>query len=253
MSPSVRTPTVVALFNIDLMVIRPTMNLGETLTLLYYAGYLTMTVSYFHAIIISVLMSVKPSRNLKIPNREVLADWATWITGTVENVNDILDIRTRGPVDTFAKQWPNFMQQSLHPKAVGKARGAVSSKTPEIVYQVFLLGLTLGRALKGWEVTIEPRGGSGYIDIRLVSKETQSAVLIELKSNKKQEEVERDSLAALDQIESKNYRNRYGPPDICYLREYGIACYHLESSVNGRYLELDQSRWVQKDDPAMAT
>jgi len=156
-------------------------------------------------------------------------------------------------VDTFAEQWPDFMQQSLHPKAVGMARGAVSSKTPETVYEVFLLGLMLGRALKDWEVTIEPRGGSGYIDIRLVSKETQSAVLMELKSSKKQEDVERDSLAALNQIESKNYRNRYDLPDIRYLREYAIAYYHLESTVNGRYLELDQSRWVQKDDPAMAT
>jgi hypothetical protein len=229
------------------------LDLEETFTLLYYAGYLTMTVCYFHAIIISILMFVKPSGKLKIPNREVLADWATWITGTVANVNDILGICTRGPVDTFAEQWPHFMQQSLHPKAVAKARGAISSKTPETVYQVFLLGLMLGRGLKGWEVTIEPRGGSGYIDIRLVSKETQSAVLMELKSSNKQADVERDSLAALDQIETKNYRNRYGLPAIRYLREYGIACYHLESCVNGRYLELDQSRWVQKDDPTMAT
>ena len=231
------------------------MNLEETLTLLYYAGYLTMTVCYFHAMIISVLMSFKPSGNLKIPNQEVLADWATWITGTVANVNDILGICTRGPVDTFAEKWPHFMQQSLDPKAVAKARGAVSSKTPEIVYQVFLFGLLRGLGLKGWEVTIEPRGGSGYIDIRLISKKTRSAVLIELKSSKKQADIERDSLVALDQIETKNYRNPYGLPDICYLREYGIVCYHLESRVNGRYLELgSQSRWVQKDDPtAMAT
>jgi hypothetical protein len=95
------------------------------------------------------------------------------------------------------------MQQSLHPKAVAKARGAISSKTPEAVYQVFVLGLLLGVKLKGWEVTIEPRGGSGYIDVRLVSKDTQSAVVIELKSSKKQTDVERDSLAALDQIETE--------------------------------------------------
>jgi hypothetical protein len=230
------------------------LNLEETLTLLYYAGYLTLTVCYFHAIIISVLMSVKSTGNLKIPNREVLADWATWITGTVENVNDILGICTRGPVDEFAEQWPHFMQQSLHPKSVAKARGAISSKTPEAVYQVFLFGLILGRGLKGWEVTIEPRGGSGYIDIRLISKKAQSAVLIELKSSKKLEDIEKDSLAALNQIETNNYRNPYGLLDIRHLREYGIACYHLESCVNSRYLELDgQRKWVQKGDPAVVT
>ena len=198
-------------------------------------------------------MSVQPCGNLKIPNREVLADWATWLTGSVANAYSILGICTRGPVDTLAEQWPQFMQQSLHPKAVAKARGAISSKTPEINYQLFLYGLMQGGGLrKGWEVTIESRGGSGYIDIRLVSKETQSAVLIEIKSSEKKVDIERDSLAALDQIVTKNYRNRL--PGIRYLREYGIACYHLESRVDGRYLELDsQSRWVEKDDPAMTT
>ena len=101
--------------------------------------------------------------------------------------------------------------------------------------------------LRGLEIGIEPRGGSGYIDIRLVSKKMKSAVLIE--SSNKQEDIERDSVVALDQIERKNYRNPYSLPSIRYLREYGIASYHLESCVKGRYLEFDgQSGWVQKDD-----
>jgi hypothetical protein len=39
---------------------------------LYYAGYLTMTVSCFHTLIISILIFAKPTRKLKIPNREVM-------------------------------------------------------------------------------------------------------------------------------------------------------------------------------------
>ena len=78
----------------------------------------------------------------------------------------------------------------------------------------------------------------------------KSAVLIELKSSNKQEDIERDSLAALDQIEKKDHRNLYGLPSIRYLREYGIASYHASKA----YLELDsRSGWVQKDDPAMRT
>lgn len=184
-----------------------------------------------------------------------MSDWASWITGSVQNVWGILNICVRGPVNTFAAQWPDFMQQNLDPKAVAKARGALlSSKTPERgIYQVFLLGLMYCLPWEGWEISIERRGGGSgcYTGIRLVSKETKSAVLIEVKSSEKEEDIEGDSLVALDQMDRKNYRNRYGLFGIRFLREYGIANYHLESCVNGRYMELDsQSQWVQKDDPA---
>jgi len=71
-----------------------------------------MTVCYFHTINLSVLMIVKPSGNLKITNREVMTDWARWIIGVVENLTGILNL---GSVDTFAEQWPHFMQQGLDP------------------------------------------------------------------------------------------------------------------------------------------
>ena len=47
-----------------------------TLTLLYYAGYLTMTVCYFYPMVISVLISAKANNRFKIPNPEVMTDWA---------------------------------------------------------------------------------------------------------------------------------------------------------------------------------
>jgi hypothetical protein len=51
-----------------------------TLTLLYYAGYLTMTVCNFQAMTLSVLISVKGTGKFKIPNQEVMVDWVRWIT-----------------------------------------------------------------------------------------------------------------------------------------------------------------------------
>ena len=78
------------------------------------------------------------------------------------------------------------------------------------------------------------------------------AVLIELKSSEKQQDMERDADRALKQIEEKNYRNSEGLPNIHTLREYGIAAFLLNSYVKGRYLELDgQNQWVEKDDPMM--
>ena len=62
----------------------------------------------------------------------------------------------------------------------------------------------------------------------------------------------RDANKALDQIVEKNSRNPGGLPNICTLREYGMAGFHPDSYVIGRYLELDgQNQWVEKDDPMM--
>lgn len=210
-----------------------------------------MTVRHFHAILISVLISVKPTGRFKVPNREVMVDWARWVTGGVESYTDILDVCVGGHVSTFEERWPIFMQQYLDPKAVVKLRDAVSFKTPEKIYHVYFLGLMHFLRPKGWEVSIEPRAGGGYVDIRLISRKKGSAVLMELKSSEKLEHIERDAGKALDQIIDKNYRNQ-GLLNIRILREYGIASYHLASCVKCRYLELDaQSRWIEKEDPAM--
>ena len=230
-----------------------TLSTNATLTLLYYAGYLTMTVFYFYPMVLSVLISAKADGRFKIPNAEVMTDWARWIIGDEYSYHDILKTCVKGPVSAFTTKWPNFMQQLLDPKLVRKAQGAVSRKTPEIVYQVFFLGLMQSLRAEGWEISIESRGGSGYTDIRLCHRREHTAVLIELKSSETHVNMERDANKALKQIEEKNYRNPEGLPNMRTLREYGIACFHLDSYVKGRYLEIDgQNEWVEKDDPKMS-
>ena len=230
-----------------------TLSKNATLTLLYYAGYLTMTVCYFYPMVLSIPISPKANDRFKIPNLEVMTDWARWIVGDVESWDDILKMCVEGPVSDFTAKWPNFMQQQLDPKPVGKERGAVSRKTPEKIYHVLFLGLMQSLRAKGWEVSIESRTGGGYIDIRLRHRRKRMAVLIELKSSEKQGDMESDANKALKQIEEKNYRNSEGLPNIRTLREYGIAGFHLSSYVKGRYLELDgQNQWVEKDDPMMS-
>ncbi len=126
------------------------------------------------------------------------------------------------------------MQQQLDSKLVSKAQGAVGGKTLERIYLVLFWSLVQSLREKGWEVSIEPRAGAGYVDIRLHHRRKRMAVLIELKSSEKKEDMEKDA----------NILN------IHILREYGIAGFHLGSYVEGRYLELDdQNQWVEKDDP----
>jgi hypothetical protein len=205
--------------------------------------------------LIPVLIFVKAEGDrFKIPNREVMDDWAQWIVETVGDdlgaSRGIADDCTKGPVNIFQQRWPDFMQHHLSSRTVAKDRGAKSRKTPERIYQVFLFALMLSLRVKGWEVSIEESAGEGYVDVRLVSKKTKTAVLIELKSSEKVDHIQKDAKAGLEQIETKNYRNSEGLQGVHFLREYGIGCYHLKSHVEGRYLELDtQRRWVERNDP----
>lgn len=189
----------------------------------------------------------------KVPNLEVMADWARWITRVERNPagTDVIDLCVTGPVSRFEERWPNFMQQHLDPKAVSKERRAASAKTPEIIYHVYLLGLLHVLRPKGWEISGESRAGLGYLDVRLISRKTRSAVIIEIKSSEKLDHIEGDASVALDQIVAQNYRNPEGLSNIQILREYDIACHNLSSCVKGRYLELNtHGVWEEKIDPA---
>ena len=126
-----------------------------------------MTVCYFYPMVPSVLISVKANEQFKIPNWEVMTDWARWITSNAEESwDDILMTCVEGPVSDFAKKWPNFVQQRLDPKLVGKAQGAISNKAPERIYHILFWGLMQSLGARGCEVIIEPRAGEGYVDIR---------------------------------------------------------------------------------------
>jgi PD-(D/E)XK nuclease superfamily len=227
------------------------LNQEETLTLLYYAGYLTMTVCYFYPMILSVLISAKDNGRFKIPNPEVMTDWARWIIRDVKSPGGILTTCVEGPVSDFEAKWPNFMQQ-LHPKLLPRDQRD-GHKTPERYYQVFFLGLMQSLGAKGWEVSADARTGGGYVDLYLLHKRKLKAVLIELKSSEKEGDIQRDANKALEQILHKNHRNPEGLPKNFTLREYGIAAFHLSSYVKGRYLELNTlDQWVEKVDPAMS-
>jgi hypothetical protein len=199
--------------------------------------------------VLSVLISAKIDGRFKIPNREVMADWARWVVGDVSSRNNILQTCLEGPVSDFEAKWPNFMQR-LHAKVVVKNRSA-SGKTPEKIYQVLtFLGLMQSLAAESWEVSRAGGGPGGYVDICLLLKRKGKAALIELKSSEKQGDMERDANRALEQIADNNYRNPEGLGNIRTLREYGIAGFHLSSYVKGRYLELNlntQKQCVAED------
>ena len=203
--------------------------------------------------IISILILAKPTGQFKIPNREVMVDWAKWITGGVEPDTDILNICTEGPVKIFEERWPAFMQQCLGRKPVTKAGATANLKTSESVYRAYFLGLVHLLRPKGWEVCIEPpRAECYYMNICLISREKGSAALIRLRSSEKMESTVWDARESLNGIITRNYENHEHLLNIHTLRQYVIASHHMASHVEGRYLEPGiLGRWEVTADPAM--
>ncbi|KAH9986084.1 hypothetical protein BJV74DRAFT_951985 [Russula compacta] len=183
----------------------------QILTLWYYTGYLTMT----------------SNGQFKIPNREVMMGWARWITrGAPSLRNKILT----SSVSTPSQSRPNEVNARLR--------------------RDFILFTCFASCIPSLTTTgmsnLKLKPVRAYIDIRLTKGD--KAVLIELRFSSKVEDLEADADRALKQIVDTSYRNRHGLEDSRTLREYGIACFHLDSFVKGRYLELSeaQTRWVEK-------
>jgi PD-(D/E)XK nuclease superfamily len=199
-----------------------------------------------------VLIQVKASGTMKIPNAEVLSDWSSWVTGGNSNLEpeNIFMTCVNGPVSAFATLWPTFMQATLGPKLIAKETRVKSKKTLERLYQVYLLGVLHGLRSHGWEVHVELHTGSGYTNICLISRKQRAAALIELKSSESGQQLERDADRALEQIVTKNYQNQYSLSGVDCIREYGMANFHLESIVKGRYLAWLGNSWQETDDPA---
>jgi hypothetical protein len=87
-----------------------TLSKDAMLTLLYYGGYLTMTVCYFYLMVPVLIYAIdKVNYQFKIPNLEVMTDWSRWIVGHAEFSDDILKTCVEGPVKDFTARWPNFM------------------------------------------------------------------------------------------------------------------------------------------------
>ena len=47
---------------------------------------------------------MKPTGQFKIPNREVMVDWARWVADGVETNTYILDVCVEGHVSTFEER-----------------------------------------------------------------------------------------------------------------------------------------------------
>lgn len=196
----------------------------------------------------SILTCVKNNNLFKIPNLEVLADWAGWVVGySKSSAERILEAGLKGPVSTFIADWPEFMQREFDPKSVANQHGhardhANDHENSDSAYRVWFYGLLQLRRARGWKVDIKARRGTSFVDIKLRHEIDGMAVLIELDPTNNPLDLEDSPLINHSNLNTKDFEKMHT------LRKYRIAGSHLDS-VDGRYLELEGQHWVVKKDP----
>ena len=168
-------------------------------SLLLFSGYLkpvgtrTRKLKVFHELAI-------PNLEVEILYGRIIDHWLTrHIRST--HLDDLLDALTHGDVPEFAKHLQTLVLNMLsyHDTAGGK------DKMPEAVYQSFVLGL-LANLGDRYRIRSNIESGLGRADILMSPVEPGSrGIVMEFKRLKEGEKMERELLAALDQIEEKEY------------------------------------------------
>nr|VFJ57868.1 MAG: PD-(D/E)XK nuclease superfamily protein [Candidatus Kentron sp. FW] len=148
-----------------------------------------------------------PRHRLAIPNIEVTILYRRivhyWLTRHIRprRLDDLLNALVAGDVPEFAKHLQTLVLNMLsyHDTAGGK------DKMPEAVYQSFVLGL-LANLGDRYRIRSNIESGLGRADILMSPVEPGSrGIVMEFKRLKEGEKMERELLAALDQIEEKEY------------------------------------------------
>jgi len=157
--------------------------------------------------IISVLISIKPTADLRYPIGRLWWDGARWITGSCRILHRYSRHCVEGHISTLQKGGQIYARNILIKQS--PRHKALSVSRPQRGSIKFIpMGLMHVLWPKGWEVSIEPQAGGGYLDIRLVSRKKGGAVLMSSNPAKSCRHIERDANKALEQIIDKNYRTK---------------------------------------------
>ena len=150
---------------------------------------------------------IEPTYQLAIPNREVSILYRRiirhWLTRHIpaKYLNRLLHALTTADVPTFTRHLQTLVLNmlSFHDTAGGE------KKTPEAVYQSFVLGL-LANLGNQYRIRSNIESGLGRADILMSPIEPgERGIVMEFKRLKENEQMEEQLTKALDQIEEKDY------------------------------------------------
>lgn len=177
--------------------------------------------------------------DLSIPNREIrhlYQDFVRkWLGAGFENdrLRDLLKALVEGDTPKFGELLQSFAvaMLSYHDVADG------STRTPEVVYQAFTLGL-LANLGHSYTIRSNRESGLGRADILMIPKRRDMpGIVMELKSLEEGRSAEAQINAALEQIEAKGYRAELEAQDVLTIHCLAIVFegtrVHVAEATNG--------------------
>lgn len=165
-------------------------------SLLLFSGYLTLDSS----------SSQGKTTSLRIPNLEVATLYQSMILGWFErtihlsNYHMLLNSLISGDIETFSQIFQEFLLASV-------SVFDLTPEEPEKIYHAFILGMLIGLKDR-YEVKSNRESGYGRYDVMLIPKNPEDlGIIMEFKKVGRFEktDIERAVVAALKQIEDKNY------------------------------------------------
>ena len=159
---------------------------------------------------------------LKIPNEEVKYLYQSiikeWICGStdISQLPIVLKSLVQGDMKTFAETLQDLVSNTM-------SFYDLSKEEPERVYHAFVLGL-LVMLEDSYEVKSNRESGFGRYDVCLFPKKPSTlGIIFEFKKVRKEEDLEKSALEALEQIKEKRYAEEMQSRKVQDILQIGCA------------------------------
>ena len=191
-----------------------------------YAGYLTPSKDAVFDIDHEHIDLVIPNTSILKAFRENILENFTSDKAQLAYANDIIKAIFDGKADELKLALNSLL------KSFTLVKDFSSTEPKEAYYQGFLNGFFSSQKKVIDNYASNAELGNGYADITFTNKDGDIAVIIEIKHSQEKEECKQIAIAALDQIDQKEYYQKFMRDlDITNIYCYGICFYKKSCSV----------------------
>ena len=195
-------------------------------SLLAYTGYLTPAKGSVFDIDNEPIDLVIPNISILKAFRENILEYFTSDKTQLAKVSEIVKAIFNGSEKGLRSSINDALSQYI------SVRDFSSNEPKESYYQGFLNGFFSSQKKVIDNYASNAELGNGYADITFTNKDGDIAVIIEIKHSQEKEECKQIAIAALDQIDQKEYYQKYMRDlDITNIYCYGICFYKKSCSV----------------------
>ena len=191
-----------------------------------YAGYLTPSKDAVFDIDHEPIDLVIPNTSIIKAFRENILENFTSDKAQLAYANDIIKAIFDGKADELKLALNSLLKGFILVKDFS------SNEPKQSYYQGFLNGFFSSQKKVIDNYASNAELGNGYADITFTNKDGDIAVIIEIKHSQEKEECKQIAIAALDQIDQKEYYQKFMRDlDITNIYCYGICFYKKSCSV----------------------